>query len=378
MERLQPPSILSSLGRIPWLLVLLVCLLAAVGVASLYSVADGSMQPWAERHASRFLLALSLMLAVAVVPLRVWAGLAIPSYLAALALLALVPVLGTEAMGARRWLQVGDLSVQPAEIMKIALIAALARYYHLLPADQLSRPRYVGLPLIAIAVPVLLTLRQPDLGTAMVFATIGLGLMFLAGVSWWYFIGGAAGLLALLPWLWGNLHDYQRRRIEVFLDADRDPLGAGYHIAQSKIALGSGGITGKGFRQGTQAALDFLPEKHTDFIFTMFAEEWGFAGSIGLIALYALLVVTIGSLALASRSIFGRLLIGGVALIVFLYAFINVAMVTGLLPVVGVPLPLVSYGGTSMMTVMLGIGLAMSAHIHRDRPLPAWGLGRWA
>jgi rod shape determining protein RodA len=226
-------------------------------------------------------------------------------------------------------------------------------------------------------VPVFFVLRQPDLGTAALFAGLGLALMFLAGVSSLYFIAGGIGLGAALPLVWANLHDYQRRRVEIFLDPDKDPLGSGYHITQSKIALGSGGFSGKGFMQGTQSQLDFLPEKQTDFIFTMFSEEWGFAGAFGLLVLYALLLSLLMAMALRAKQPFSRLLIAGSAVTMFLYIFINVAMVTGLVPVVGVPLPFVSYGGTALTTLMVGLGLAMSADVHRDEALLN-GLGPFA
>jgi rod shape determining protein RodA len=220
-----------------------------------------------------------------------------------------------------------------------------------------------------ITLPVVLTLRQPDLGSGLILAAMGLGMMFLAGVSVLYFAAGAAGLWALAPVAWSQLHDYQRRRIEIFLDPDKDPLGAGYHITQSKIALGAGGVTGKGYMLGTQSQLDFLPEKHTDFIFTMFAEEWGVFGAIALLALYAVLLALLVVMVLRARTWFARLIIAGTAVMLFLYVAINVAMVTGLVPVVGVPLPFISYGGTHMATLMACIGLGMSADVHRREAL---------
>jgi rod shape determining protein RodA len=376
-SRPQPISILDRLARINWPMILVLLALAGIGVVSLYSVADGRMTPWAERHALRFLLALAMLIVIALMPLRVWTALAYPTYVVALLLLALVPLIGTEAMGARRWLQAGGVSFQPSELMKVALVAMLARYYQWLPPDKVSKPLYVLVPLLAIAAPVALTLRQPDLGTAVLFASVGLGLMFLAGVSLLYFLAGIGSLAALLPMLWSQLHDYQRRRVDVFLNPELDPLGAGYHISQSKIALGSGGLSGKGFMQGTQAGLDFLPEKQTDFIFTMFAEEWGYVGAVGLLSLYALLLTLIVAMALRCRGRFGRLLISGAALILFLYVFINVAMVTGLVPVVGVPLPFVSYGGTSLVTLMFALGLAMCAYVNCDETFRRDEIGRW-
>jgi rod shape determining protein RodA len=362
-------TLAERLWRINWALIALIALIASIGVASLYSVSGGSFEPWAERHALRVLLGLAMVIVIALLPLRLWLGLAYPVYVIGLALLVLVPFLGIEQLGARRWLGTGDLSFQPSEIMKVALVVALARYYHWLPLSHVSRPVWVALPLVAIAAPVMLTLKQPDLGTAVLFGVVGLAIMFLAGVNLLYFAAGAGISGILAPIIWLRLHDYQRRRVLTFLDPDRDPLGAGYHITQSKIAIGSGGVSGKGYILGTQSQLNFLPEKHTDFIFTMFSEEMGFAGAVAVLVLFGLLIFTLMSMALACRSQFARLIGIGPALIISIYVVINVGMVTGVLPVVGVPLPLVSYGGTAMMTVFFSIGLAMSAFVGRNEPI---------
>jgi rod shape determining protein RodA len=365
----QPQSAGAKLMRIHWPVTALLCLIACIGLSALYSVAGGHLSPWAERQALRFALTLGLAILIALPPLELWLRLAVPAYVTALLLLLLVPFVGTEALGARRWLTVAGTSIQPAELMKVALVLLLARYYQWLGLARVSRPQWVLVPLVLIVVPVALTLRQPDLGTAVLFAVVGLSLMFLAGVNLLYFVGGALGALLVAPVLWGRLHDYQRRRIEIFLDPEKDPLGAGYHITQSKIALGSGGVSGKGFMQGTQSQLNFLPEKHTDFIFTTFAEEWGYGGALGLLGLYVVLFLLVLSMALGCRSQFARLVTAGAGVIVFLYTFINVAMVTGLMPVVGVPLPLVSYGGTSMTTIMIAMGIALCAHVNRAQGL---------
>lgn len=372
-----PRSFTEKLWFVHWPVVLVAGAIAAIGCAALYSVAGGSFQPWAERHALRFLVAVAILLAMALVRTEIWLRSAYAAYALALAALALVPVFGTEALGAKRWLALGGVTFQPSELMKLALIAALARYYQWLPLERVSRPVWVAVPLLMIAIPVALTLRQPDLGTAVLFAVVGLSLMFLAGVSLLYFVTGAAGVLAAMPLMWASLHDYQRRRIETFLDPESDPLGAGYHIAQSKIAIGSGGVSGKGFLLGTQSQLDFVPEKHTDFIVTILGEEWGFAGLALLLGLFALLLALIVAMALRCQNRFGRLVIAGSAVSLFVYVFINVAMVTGLVPVVGVPLPLVSYGGTSMMTLMVGLGLAMSAHVHGGEGIRRKDVGRF-
>jgi rod shape determining protein RodA len=364
----RPLTAMEKLWRIHWIALAMTCLIAAVGTVTLYSVSGGSFQPWAERHTLRFLIALALVIAMALVRLEVWIKLAYPVYAVALVMLALVPLVGVEALGAKRWIDVGPLSFQPSELMKFALVAALARYYLWLPEERVGRWQYVLVPLLMIAVPVLLTLKQPDLGSAIIFMALGLALLFLAGVPLRYFIVGAFLAIAALPVVWSGLHDYQRRRIEVFLDPGKDPLGSGYHITQSKIALGAGGISGKGFMQGTQSQLDFVPEKHTDFIASIIGEEWGFVGLLVLLAAYATLIAVMTAMALRTGNRFARLVIAGSTMSFFIYVFVNLAMVTGLVPVVGIPLPLVSYGGTAMMTLMVGLGLAMSGYVHGREP----------
>ncbi len=357
-------SILQKASRVSWLVILLVLALAGIGVATLYSVAGGSFEPWAQRHAVRCGAGLVVLLVCALVPVRFWMHAAVPVYLVALCLLAAVPLAGSEAMGAKRWLSVGGLTIQPSEFMKVALVLVLARFYSALPAGSVSRAGWVGVPLLLMAVPIVLTLKQPDLGTAMLFAGLGLGIMFLAGVSVRYFAAGFVGVLAVLPRVATHLHDYQRKRIEIFLDPASDPLGAGYHITQAKIALGAGGLTGQGYLKGTQNQLDFVPEKMTDFIFAMIGEEWGFTGACVVLGLFAALIGALFVMAFSSRQVFSRLVIAGAALSVSIYVVINVGMVTGLVPVVGVPLPLISYGGTAMLGMMVALGLAMSAYVH--------------
>ncbi len=364
-----PETLTEKLWRVQWLVLALIVLIGSVGVSALYSVAGGSFEPWAEQHALRIAVGLAAVIALSLVPVRFVLGMAYPVYFLALALLAAVPVIGIVQMGARRWIGAGGLQLQPAEIMKIAVVLALARYYQWLAPERVSRPMWVAIPLVLIAMPVAFVLKQPDLGTAILIALLGLGLMFLAGVHWAYFAGGVASVAALAPILWSYLHDYQKKRVQTFLDPDRDPLGAGYHILQSKIALGSGGLNGKGFMSGTQSQLNFLPEKHTDFIFTMFAEEMGFTGSLTLLVLYGVLIALLFAMALGARNQFSRLVIAGSSVTLAIYVAINIAMVTGLAPVVGVPLPLVSYGGTAMTTLMIAIGIAMSAHVHRSEAL---------
>jgi rod shape determining protein RodA len=364
----QPLGIGEKLWRIHWPVILIACLLAGIGTMTLYSASGGSFQPWAERHTLRFLILLAVVVFMATVRLDVWIKLAYPAYAIALLMLVLVPFIGVEALGAKRWIGAGAISFQPSELMKLALVAALARYYFRLPTDQVQRFRTALVPLAMIGVPVLLTLQQPDLGSAALFVVLGLSLMFLAGVRIRYFALGALVAVAALPAIWSGMHGYQKRRIEVFLNPGMDPLGAGYHITQSKIALGAGGIAGKGFMQGTQSQLDFVPEKHTDFIASIIGEEWGFTGMMLLVAIYAALILMMMLMARRCENRFARLAIAGSAMTFFVYVFINLAMVTGLVPVVGIPLPLVSYGGTSMTTLMIGLGVAMSAYVHgRDR-----------
>ena len=347
------------------MLPLLVAIISAIGVVALYSTAGGRFEPWAQKHAMRAVLGLLLMFAAGMVPMRLWMRLANPFYIVVLIMLLAVPFVGIAQLGARRWLGFGDASLQPAELMKVALVVALARYYQWLPPDKISHPLWVALPLAMIAVPAVFILKQPDLGTAILVAATGLVVIFLAGVRPLYFATGAIASAGFGHLIWPHLKDYQRRRLSTFLDPDSDPLGAGYHIAQSKIALGSGGVHGRGFLGGTQSQLNFLPEKHTDFIFTMFAEETGFMGAMTLMALYAMLIGTLFVLAYRSHTHFSRFLAAGIGGVFALHVSVNIGMVMGLVPVVGVPLPLVSYGGTSLLTLMFGLGLVLSAASHR-------------
>lgn len=365
----QARTLTEKFMRVNWTLLLAIAVLVAIGTVSLYSTADGSFHPWAEAHALRFVICGALAITIALISPRVWMSLSVPIYIIALLALALVPWFGAEAMGAKRWIGIAGVKFQPSEIMKIGLLLALAAFYQWMPLEKVSRPRYVALALFIIAVPVVLTLRQPDLGSAVLFAVVGLAVMFAAGVSIWYFIAGGASVLALIPFIWSNLHDYQRQRIETFLNPEADPLGAGYHIIQSKIAFGAGGLSGRGFMQGTQSQLDFLPEKHTDFIFTMIGEEWGFIGCSLILLVFGLILLNLLWLSLRAKSPFARLITFGTGMVIFTYMFINIAMVTGLVPVVGVPLPFVSYGGSSMVTLMVSVGLAMSAYVHENERL---------
>jgi rod shape determining protein RodA len=308
---------------------------------------------------------------IALFPPRFWMGLAYPAYLGALVLLVGVELIGATAMGAQRWIDIGPIRMQPSEIMKIALVLALARYYHDLPEEKVSSLGGLIIPALMIALPMGLIVKQPDLGTSLLLAATGVAIVFLAGLSWKVIIGsGVLGGVAGGFFFHYGLQDYQRRRIMTFINPEDDPMGAGYHILQSKIALGSGGMTGKGYMEGTQAHLNFLPEKQTDFIFTMLGEEFGFVGGLVVLGLYALILANCVMIATSCRSVFLRLVVMGVATTFSLYVFINVGMVMGMLPVVGVPLPMISYGGTVMMTVLIGLGLILGAHVHRDTEPP--------
>ena len=357
-----------------WPLLIVIVAVACVGFLMLYSVAGGSFSPWVEPQAKRFLVGLVAMLIVAMVPIWFWRNLAGAAYGLSILLLLAVEFFGVVGMGAQRWIDLGFMRLQPSELTKITMVMLLAAYYDWLPEKRTSRPVWVLIPVLMILFPTFLVLRQPDLGTAILLLTAGGGIMFLAGVHWAYFatvITAAGGLVVAVfqsrGTSWQLIKDYQFRRIDTFLDPASDPLGAGYHITQSKIALGSGGWTGRGFMQGTQSRLNFLPEKHTDFIFTTLAEEFGFIGGFSLLGLYALIILFCIYTALATRDRFSSLMVLGVAITFFLFFAVNMSMVMGLAPVVGVPLPLVSYGGSAMLVLLAAFGLVQSAHIHRPR-----------
>ncbi len=363
-------TFVQRIWQLNWGLVLLIGITALIGFATLYSISGGSTETWVSRQLIRFGVGFTLMLIVAVVDVRFWLRAAFLIYGVALALLVAVEVVGTVGMGAQRWVDLGPFQLQPSEVMKIALVLALARYFHGVAHEDVAQSRRLVVPTLMVIIPVVLVLRQPDLGTALLLLIGAVSMFFLAGVRLWIFGAAIMAAVAAVPFAWHYLHDYQRERILIFLAPERDPLGAGYHILQSKIALGSGGVFGKGFLQGTQSHLNFLPEMQTDFIFTMLAEELGLVGALGLLALYVVMLIYAIAIALRSRNQFGRLLAMGIAATFFVYFFINIAMVTGLVPVVGVPLPLVSYGGTAMVTILVGFGLVMSVYIHRDVRLP--------
>ncbi len=366
-----------TLGRkflqINWGLIIIVSVTAAIGVAMLYSAANGSWDPWAARQIARYVVGLVILIAIALVDIQFWWRYSYIIYAALIALLVAVEVAGSIGMGAQRWVNHGVIKLQPSELMKVALALALARYFHSVSTENLRRIPYLFVPLLLVALPAALVLKQPDLGTALFLTMIGGTFFFAAGVRLWKFAIVLAGMGATVPIVWSTLRTYQQNRILTFLDPERDPLGAGYHILQSKIALGSGGLFGKGFMEGSQSRLNFVPEKQTDFIFTMMAEEFGMVGGLILLGLYTIIMVYGFGIALRSRNHFGRMLAMGLTAILFLYVFINIAMVMGLIPVVGVPLPMISYGGTAMLTLMIGIGFLINVYVHRDVTLSRTG-----
>ena len=357
-----------------WGLVMLLVAAASIGFLMLYSVAGGQWDPWASAQIKRFGLGLALMFVVAMIPIWFWRNVSVVAYTGSLILLIVVAYFGSVGMGAQRWIDLGFMRLQPSEVCKITLIMVLAAYYDWLPAERVSNPIWVIFPIILILIPVGMVVTQPDLGTSLLLLFGGGTMMFLAGVHWVYFASviamGAGGIVAIFKsrgQTWQLLNDYQYRRIDTFLDPASDPLGAGYHIIQSKIALGSGGWAGRGLMQGTQTRLNFLPEKHTDFIFTTLAEELGFIGGMSLLVIYLLILAFCWVSAAQNKDRFSTLLIMGVGVTFFLFFAVNMSMVMGLAPVVGVPLPLVSYGGSAMLVLMGAFGLVQSAHVHRPR-----------
>jgi len=368
------PTGISKVFYINWALILVITAVAAIGWLMLYSIAGGNIETWAKPQMQRFGLGLVIMFIVAFVPIWFWRSMAGMAYAIAMVLLLIVEFFGTVGMGAQRWIDLGFMRLQPSELMKVTLVMVLASYYDWLDDKKVSRPLWVLIPVVLIVAPTVLVVLQPNLGTSLMLLIGGAAVMFAAGVSLWYFagviglIGGAiAGLFATRGTPWQFLHDYQYKRIDTFLDPSADPLGAGYNIIQAKIALGSGGWAGKGFMQGTQSRLNFLPEKHTDFIFTTLGEEFGFIGAFSLLALYALVLVFCVVAAVQNKDRFSQLLIIGVAVNFFLYIAVNLSMVMGMAPVVGVPLPLLSYGGSATLVILLAFGLVQSAIVHRQR-----------
>jgi len=357
-----------------WPLALLLIAVSCIGFLMLFSVSGGNFSKWSEPQIIRFCVGFIAMIMISFTPISVWRSMSIYAYLISLILLFYVEYFGITGKGAQRWIDLGFIRLQPSEFMKIALVMVLALYYDWLDDQKVSKIRWLIPPILLTTIPMVLVLNQPDLGTAILLASGAAVVMLLAGVSLWYFMAGISSIVGLIYAVilskgtdFQILKNYQYQRIETFLDPSSDPLGTGYHITQSKIALGSGGYSGRGFMQGTQSQLNFLPEKHTDFIFTTFAEEFGFLGGIILLFLYILIIFCCYLTAMQNHNRFAALLTLGIAATFFFYFSVNMLMVMGLAPVVGVPLPLISYGGSAMLVLLGAFGLVQSAHIHRTR-----------
>lgn len=363
---MRAKSLSQHLLNLSWPLMAVIALLGLIGVAMQYSAAGGAWQPWAMSQLSKLLLGWVLFALILITPIRWIMRLSYPFYLLCIGLLVAVEIAGDVGLGAQRWIDLGFIRIQPSELMKPALILALARYFHMVRHEDQNHFMLLLPPLLLIAVPLLLVLKQPNLGTATILAFIGVSMLFLAGLRWQYFAAVALVAALMVPIGWQSLHSYQKQRVMTFLDPSQDPLGSGYNIMQSIIAIGSGGFGGKGYLEGSQAQLDFLPEKQTDFIFTMLAEEFGFIGVLVLIALFAALLSFTLALSQRAKSRFVSLMCAGVGAAFFAHMFINMAMVMGIVPVVGVPLPFLSYGGTFLLSAMILSGLLMKAYIHRS------------
>lgn len=361
--------------EVSWGIVLLISLLAGVGVAMLYSVAGGEWHPWASQHAIRYGVALVLMITIAITDIRYWMAFSYPAWFLGLLLLVLVEFIGATGMGGQRWLDLGFMRIQPSELMKIAVVMALARFFHARTYQQVRKLSAIIMPAVLILVPAILVVRQPDFGTGLMIIMGGMAVLFLAGLPAWLFIASGVSVVAAIPIVWSLMKEYQKSRVLTFLNPEADPLGAGYQITQSKIALGSGGLTGKGFMEGTQSHLNFLPEMKTDFIFTVLVEEFGLVGAAIVLSLFAVILTYALLMGIGCRNQFGRLMASGLAVTLFLYVVINVGMVMGLMPVVGVPLPLISYGGSAMLTWAIAFGLILSVSIHRHVTIAPRGSG---
>jgi rod shape determining protein RodA len=367
----KPLTLWGKAKSLPFMMIALVMIIASLGAVALTSAAQGNFELWAEKHLFRFVFLFIGMVVVAFIHLKYWYWLSYPLWVVGIILLIIVEAMGQVGMGAQRWINLGFMNLQPSELMKIAVIMALARYYHDLDKDHVKRFRTLLWPSLIMGIPMGLVMMQPDLGTALMIGMGGVAVLFMAGVRLRLFLGGAVIAAAAIPLSYYYLlQDYQRARVDTFLDPSRDPMGAGYHVTQSKIAIGSGGLDGKGYLEGTQARLNFLPEKHTDFIFTLWAEEHGLIGGIFLIGLYIATFIFGWIYAIRARHIFSKLLVLGLTINLSLYVMINTGMVMGVLPVVGVPLPLISYGGSAMLAALICYGLIACAKIHRGQPIP--------
>jgi len=364
-----------KIRRLNFRIIAIIAFIGLAGVLALYSAGNGNWQPWALKHLIRFGLFFALMIGIAMVDIRRWLQYAPILYIGCMILLVAVEFVGTVGMGAQRWIDFGFFQLQPSELMKICLILSLARYFHSVDSQQILRLTSLIVPAALTIAPVILVLLQPNLGTSAILLMCATAVTVLAGLRTRIIVLGFSSVLAAIPVIWHHMHDYQKRRVMTFLHPENDPLGAGYHIMQSKIALGSGGVFGKGFLQGTQSHLNFLPEMQTDFIFTVLGEEFGLIGCFTILILYSVLIAYGFMVGFRANNQFSRLVAVGLSTNLFLYMFINVGMIMGLLPVVGVPIPLLSYGGTSLLTVMIGFGILLGLDVHRDVRLPLRGTG---
>lgn len=355
---------LKNLLNLNFLLIFLIILLTTVGVAALFAAADGNFYPWSMRHFIRFIILFLAMILIALIDIKFIYKYCYYIFFACLFLLFSVEIIGTFGKGAERWIKIFGISIQPSELIKIGMILSLAKYYHNIKFENIGYLGHLIIPGLIITIPFFLVLIQPDLGTSLSIALLGIFIMFISGVKIWKFVAGIIFFLFSLPFLWNYIQPYQQKRILSFLNPESDPLGQGYQLMQSKIALGSGGLTGKGFLQGTQSYLEYLPEKQTDFIFTLIGEEFGFLGTIFVLILFSLIILICFYVSIKSYHLFGRIISLGIASNLFLYVLLNMSMVTGLMPVVGIPLPLLSYGGTAMLSVMMSFGLLLNIDIH--------------
>ena len=352
----------SKLFKLNLLIIISVILLGLVGVASLYSAAGGDWDPWARNHLIRLILGIFLMLSIAFLPHKIFFKLSVVSFIIGILSLILVKFIGTGNV--QRWISFGGMNFQPSEAMKVALILVLAKYFDHVSKIELDKLKSYILPLFLILLPGFLVISQPDLGTGLTIILLGLAILFFVGISMKFVVLCFVLLASSVPFIWNQLYDYQKDRILVFLNPELDSLGSGYQIIQSKIAIGSGGIFGKGYLLGSQSRLNYLPEKHTDFIFTLISEELGFLGSILIILIFCILIVSIFKISFRVKSLFSKIITFGIGFLLFLYLSLNIGMVCGLLPVVGAPLPLISYGGTSLLTVLIGVGIVLSIDIN--------------
>lgn len=344
----------------------MILMISSFGFVILWSASGGHLEPWAKKQIINFCLFFPFSILLSMIDIRIIYKFSYIFYFGVLLLLIGVELFGVTAMGGKRWIDLGITRLQPSEPAKLAIVLMLAKYFHNLNLNEILKTSKILPPIFAVLVPVILIIKQPDLGTGIINLVVAVSIFFIAGVQIWKFAAVGASILVLLPIAWRVMYEYQRLRVLVFLDPMKDPLGAGYNIIQSKIAIGSGGLFGKGLTHGTQSHLDFLPEHQTDFIFSTLAEELGFTGCFSLLTLYTAMILICLTIVVNCRSLFGKYMVVGITSILFSHVFINIAMVMGILPAVGVPLPFISYGGTMMASMLIGMGLIMNASVHRN------------